>query len=555
MKTKCVAHSALFVVLLLSPAAALAQLTPRQSIEPSLAAAGIEDDPASSAPDSNLYADGTRAINEGRWKDAVAIFAKVAGQRHAHADGALYWKAYAENKQGLTKSALSTCVKLSDSYPKSRWIDECSALEIEIRAKSGRPVEPEAESNENLKLLALNSLMQKDEPRALREIQQTMQDDRSEELKEKVLFILAQSKSPQARQMLTEIAQGKVNSTPPSPSLRARAATLLDSDGLTSSSHPAAKGSLTLDVVVTDKSGNPVHGLESKDFTLLDNGQPSKILSFQAFGPGAQKPNPPVEVILLIDTVNEPFVRVSMSRQEIANFLLQNGGHLAAPVSLFVLTNQGVDVQRRPTYDGNGLAHNIRQLDNHLRTINRSAGFWGAEERFQLSLQAFENIAEAEAKKPGRKLLIWAGPGWPLFDNPRIEFTFKEQQQNFDALVQISTKLREARISVYSVSLGQNIFDSFLYQGFLKGVKTPSKLNLPNLGLKVFAVETGGRVLGPDNDMAAQISKCVQDASAYYTLSFDSPHANGVNEYHDLKVIVGDPALTARTRTGYYNQP
>jgi hypothetical protein len=259
----------------LSPAAALAQLTPRQSIEPSLAAAGIEDDPASSAPDSNLYADGTRAINEGRWKDAVAIFAKVAGQRHAHADGALYWKAYAENKQGLTKSALSTCVKLSDSYPKSRWIDECSALEIEIRAKSGRPVEPEAESNENLKLLALNSLMQKDEPRALREIQQTMQDDRSEELKEKVLFILAQSKSPQARQMLTEIAQGKVNSTPPSPSLRARAATLLDSDGLTSSSHPAAKGSLTLDVVVTDKSGNPVHGLESKDFTLLDNGQPS----------------------------------------------------------------------------------------------------------------------------------------------------------------------------------------------------------------------------------------------------------------------------------------
>jgi hypothetical protein len=80
----------------------------------------------------------------------------------------------------------------------------------------------------------------------------------------------------------------------------------------------------------------PVSGLELKDFTLLDNNQPGKILSFQAFGGGSQKATPPVEVILLIDTVNEGFQQVSMTRQQIANFLLQNGGHLAAPVSLFV---------------------------------------------------------------------------------------------------------------------------------------------------------------------------------------------------------------------------
>ena len=315
------------------------------------------------------------------------------------------------------------------------------------------------------------------------------------------------------------------------------------------------EGHIYLDVMVTDKAGAPVSGLELKDFTLLDNNQPGKILSFQAFGGSAQKASPPVEVILLVDTVNEPFQQVSITRQQIANFLLQNGGHLAAPVSLFVLTNQGVDAQRRPTYDGNGLAQDIRQLDNHLRTITRSAGFWGADERFQLSLQALHNIADNEAKKPGRKLLIWAGPGWPLFDTPRIESTYKEQQQDFDALVQLSTRLREARISVYSVSLGQPNLGTFLYEGFLKGVKTPAKMNLPNLGLKVFAVETGGRVVGPDNDMAAQIDRCVQDAGAYYTLSFDPSRADHANEYRDLKVLVDNPALTARTTTGYYNQP
>lgn len=315
------------------------------------------------------------------------------------------------------------------------------------------------------------------------------------------------------------------------------------------------KGPVYLDVVVTDKAGVPVSGLELKDLTLLDNSQPGKILSFQASGGSAQKASPPAEVILLIDTVNEPFQEVSITRQQIANFLLQNGGHLAEPVSLFVLTNRGVDAQNRPTYDGNRLARDIGQLDNHLRTINRSAGFWGASERFQVSLQMFRNIAETETKRPGRKLLIWAGPGWPLFDSPRIESTFKEQQQDFDALVQLSTSLREARISVYSVSLGQPNMGTFLYRDFIKGVQKPAKMNLPNLGLKVFAVETGGRVVGPDNDMAAQINRCVQDAGAYYTLSFDPPRADHANEYHDLKVLVNNPALTARTNTGYYNQP
>ena len=84
----------------------------------------------------SLYAQGARALNEGRWADAESIFASVADQKGEHADGALYWKAYAENKQGHTQSALATCVELGRDYPKSLWIEECGALEIEIRARS-----------------------------------------------------------------------------------------------------------------------------------------------------------------------------------------------------------------------------------------------------------------------------------------------------------------------------------------------------------------------------------------------------------------------------------
>ena len=107
------------------------------------------------AVDASLYAEATRAINEGRWSDAAGLFDRVAQMHGEHAEGALYWKAYAENKEGRMANALNTCGELRNKYPKSRWLDECGALEIEIRGKSGDPVAPQAEADENLKLLAL----------------------------------------------------------------------------------------------------------------------------------------------------------------------------------------------------------------------------------------------------------------------------------------------------------------------------------------------------------------------------------------------------------------
>jgi len=112
MKTGSISRAALLGVLLFAPMAGVGQFSPEQGFVGSAAPVGIDGVPAaSSAPDSSLYADGTRAINEGRWSDAEAIFTKVAGQHGEHSDGALYWKAYAENKQGHATSALDTCAQ------------------------------------------------------------------------------------------------------------------------------------------------------------------------------------------------------------------------------------------------------------------------------------------------------------------------------------------------------------------------------------------------------------------------------------------------------------
>jgi hypothetical protein len=204
MKTGPILTAALLAGLLWMPAVGAAQVSPGQAFSGSSVMAG--DPPAADGTDSGPYADGTRAINQGHWPDAVAIFAKVAAQQSEHADGALYWEAYAENKLGQASQALATCASLRAAYSRSHWLDECGALEIEIHAKSGTPVQPGAGQDDDLKLLAINSLMQQDEPRALAELQEILNGDSSEELKKKAMFILGQHYSDATYNQIVRIS-------------------------------------------------------------------------------------------------------------------------------------------------------------------------------------------------------------------------------------------------------------------------------------------------------------------------------------------------------------
>jgi len=318
------------------------------------------------------------------------------------------------------------------------------------------------------------------------------------------------------------------------------------------------EGRVHLDVLVSDSAGKPFPGLGPQDFTLLDNNQPTKILSFRSFDGVNVKPNPPVEVILLFDTVNLPLQQVAFTRQEIARFLRQNSGHLAQPVSLMLLTEAGLRIQPRPSVDGNALVTVLDQIKGGVHSINSAMGAEGDLERFQLSVRQIATIAENEATRPGRKLLIWVGPGWPMLNGNNFSFSEKDQRQYFDTIVELTNKLREARVAVYSVapenvqSEGQS---RFLYQDFLKGVLSPRKADTGNLALKVLVQHSGGRILGPDNNLAEQINACIAEANAFYSISFNPPHAEHADEYHDLKIQASQPGVTARTTSGYYNQP
>jgi VWFA-related protein len=324
---------------------------------------------------------------------------------------------------------------------------------------------------------------------------------------------------------------------------------------------PPAKANrqITLDVVVTDKSGTPVAGLQQRDFTLLDNKQPQKITSFHAVGGGTATDDPPLEVILVMDAVNATFTNVAFARREVVKFLGRNGGQLARPASVILLSDSGTTFEDNPSRDGNALIAYLDQKEASLRTSRRSQGTYGERERLEFSLNALRQFAGYEAQKPGRKLVVWISPGWPLLSGLGIDLTSKAQQWLFESIVALSDGLRRARITLYGIDpLGLEnaaLLRTSAYKSFLKGVKTASHAQPGNLALQVLANQSGGLVLNSGNDLAGEIAKCVADASSFYVLSFDALPGDGPNEYHALEVTIDKGGLAARTRSGYYAQP
>ncbi len=317
--------------------------------------------------------------------------------------------------------------------------------------------------------------------------------------------------------------------------------------------------SIWLDVVVTDKAGNAVPGLGEQDFTLLDDKQPRKITSFRAADATSRSTDPALQVIFVIDAVNTGVQSVGYGRLQLSKFLREDDGRLAAPTSLVIFTDTSTLIQPTPTRDGNTLAESLDSNQPGMRALNRSAGFWGAEERLDLSLKALNQLAGYEKTQPGRKLVLWLSPGWPLLTGPNVQLTPKVEQWLFQTIVTVSRELREAGITLYSIDpLGMGDaggFRTFYYESFLKGVTAYNKVQNGNLALQVLAVQSGGRVMNSDNDVTKEIGDCLKDAKAFYVLSFDSPPADHPDEYHALEVKVAKPGLKARTRTGYYAQP
>jgi len=158
-----------------------------------------------------LYDSGRESLDDGQYAQAAKKFQELAQTYKAMADAGLYWMAYAENKQGKRDAALAAVANLRKNYPQSRWTKDAEALEIEIRQNSGAKTNPDAVGDEELKLLALQGLMNSDPAKGVPLIEKVLNGNSSPAVKSKALFVLAQSGTPQASDILGRVALGKSN--------------------------------------------------------------------------------------------------------------------------------------------------------------------------------------------------------------------------------------------------------------------------------------------------------------------------------------------------------
>jgi len=173
--------------------------------------------------DDRLYSAGQSALDNRHWEQAVDYFSQVVTRNNGRVDGALYWKAYALGRMGKRDEANAAIAELRKNFATSRWLDDAKALELELRQASGQPVSPEAESDEELKLMAINGLMQSDPDRAVPLLENLLKGSASPKVKRNALYVLAVSNSPKAQPLVEQIARGGAN-----PDLQLKAISYMD---------------------------------------------------------------------------------------------------------------------------------------------------------------------------------------------------------------------------------------------------------------------------------------------------------------------------------------
>jgi VWFA-related protein len=260
---------------------------------------------------------------------------------------------------------------------------------------------------------------------------------------------------------------------------------------------------VTIPVIITDKSGNPVSGLNKNAFTVEENGKVRILSLFEETRaekattspkdttgstysnfPAHDDPNFRV-TILVLDMLNTPWIRQTEAKKQLVDYLLRVATR-NEPMALFSLNTTGLHQLHPFTRDTRVLLLALQKLKLSLSSEERtqppatltddptidqqstdelqlmsdmlqdlndtiSANYQRMATRE--TLYAMTQIARALQAVPGRKTLIWATAGFPfVIDDPN---SFGRQGDDLGPEYQDAWRsLDSANIAVYPVDLG-----------------------------------------------------------------------------------------------------
>lgn len=330
-----------------------------------------------------------------------------------------------------------------------------------------------------------------------------------------------------------------------------------------------------LDIVVTDKNGNPVRGLKKNDFIIEEDHKRQKALTFEyrdssasTFIPPKIGPLPPNTFInlpsgpergplyiLYYDMVNTPMTRQMEAYHQLLDFV----DH-APPGTRFALfaNMAGVHLVQGFTSDRDRLHAAILSQGPgpHLPKVFLFGDNYGYEDA-GAALSCLKFVAEYMRGIPGRKNLFWLSSEFPIPAGPAMNghnsdtgvaggFSSSTLQVNdltyllSDSIKKTYAALESSQVALYPINLngvGGDGIGEYQHEDDI-------------------AAATGGHAYYANNRVKELLDKAVENGAAYYSLTYSPTNTKYDGSERHIKVTLAhknDYVLSYRTL--YYGVP
>jgi VWFA-related protein len=341
-----------------------------------------------------------------------------------------------------------------------------------------------------------------------------------------------------------------------------------------------------VDVMVRDSSGKPVHGLTADDFSIVEDNQTERVLSFDAYdfdkqsisrGPNAPPLPPNVFVniptapergplyVMLYDLVNTEMEDQMTARAQILKFIASKPA--GTRFAIFVTTDklylvQGFTDDKEALYAALDPKHPKHHVPR-LFLMGRNSGYGDP----YTAMDMLTHIGQYLDGFPGRKNLIWVAGRFDVALFPQ-EGNPVDLQQDIRAEI---NALAQAQVAVFPVDLrgvvvnpegaltgarpnggannlsaptqgGTQSSTSPIAQG-MRAAGQGSSLNTQYATEESVAEETGGRAFYSTNDVTDALEQATEDGANYYTLTYSPPSHDDNGKCHNIGVKLAGEKL------------
>ena len=310
-----------------------------------------------------------------------------------------------------------------------------------------------------------------------------------------------------------------------------------------------------VDVMVRDADGKPVHGLKADDFSITEDKQPQRVLSFDVYDfdkPSISRPPnaPPLPrhvfenvpavpergplYVLLLDLVNTEVDDQMTGRQQVLKFIRNKPA--GTRFAVFV-TSDKLYLAQGFTDDKDLLYASVdsKKPKGHVPRVWLMARNYGHADPYT-AVDMLTHIGDYLDGIPGRKNLIWVAGTFPLSMSPQ-----EGNSPLADAIKAEINALAQAQVAVFPVDIS--------------GVEVNPEvatLNVDRASGEIIASATGGAAIFSDNGVADALNTITEAGANYYTLTYSPPsHSDDNGKCHNISVKLDKEKYQLSYRRSY----